>query len=253
MKSIMLSQINALFSILFLVLASSSYAAYPVIDVPNLKQNFRNTIENVAQTLKQIEQYRTQLQQYENMLQNTESLENYEWDNANQTITNLLGAIDTLNVYAEQAGGMNEYLSQFQDTDHYRDTPCFSGANCNQAELANLDQSIRYGTAIQKQANDGVIKGIDQQQDNLKNDAQQLTELQSGAQDSIGQMQALQFANQFASNQAHQLLQIRALLISQQNAEVTRAQVINDQESKAEAASEQIRKGEFVPSSAREW
>ena len=67
----------------------------------------------------------------------------------------------------------------------------------------------------QKQANDGLFKGIDQQQDSLQADARQLERLQSAAQGAVGQMQAIQYANQLASAQGNQLLQIRGLLIAQ--------------------------------------
>ena len=97
------------------------------------------------------------------------------------------------------------------------------------------------------------FKGLDQQQDAMESDARQLGRLQASAQGATGQMQAIGFANQLASNQANQLLQIRGLLIAQQNAIATRNQVLADREAIEATAAENFRKGEFKPGPARAW
>jgi conjugal transfer/entry exclusion protein len=48
-------------------------------------------------------------------------------------------------------------------------------------------------------------------------------------------------------------LQIRALLIAQQNAEATRAQVVADQEARFRAADERALKGKYIPSSRKAY
>ncbi|HNG62628.1 MAG TPA: hypothetical protein PLK54_02690 [Ferruginibacter sp.] len=80
-----------------------------------------------------------------------------------------------------------------------------------------------------------------------------LEQLQARAQGASGQMQALGYANQLASQQANQLLQIRALLIAQQNAVTTRMQAEADKEAVQQAASEQLRSGTFQASPSRTW
>ena len=64
--------------------------------------------------------------------------------------------------------------------------------------------------------------------------------LQSAAQGATGQMQAIGYANQLASQQANQLLQIRGLLIAQQNAVTTRMQAEADREAQQQAARESV-------------
>jgi P-type conjugative transfer protein TrbJ len=83
-------------------------------------------------------------------------------------------------------------------------------------------QNRRLASESQKKANDALFKGLDQQQDALTADARTLQRLQGKAQGATGQMQAIGYANQLASQQANQLLQIRGLLIAQQNAIATR-------------------------------
>ncbi|MGN5824896.1 hypothetical protein ACNQRN_30485, partial [Pseudomonas aeruginosa] len=90
------------------------------------------------------------------------------------------------------------------------------------------------------EANDALFKGLKDQQRNLTADARQLERLQAAAQGADGQMQAIGFANQLAANQANQLLQIRGLLIAQQNAVTTRMQAEADREAQQQAARDSI-------------
>ena len=115
-------------------------------------------------------------------------------------------------------GSVDAYLGMFQDVACYRDSPSFSAAGCSDAERAAMEQNRRLSSESQKKANDALFKGLEQQQRNLTADARQLERLQSAAQGATGQMQAIGFANQLAANQANQLLQIRGLLVAQQNA-----------------------------------
>ena len=231
----------------------TAHAGIPVIDGANLSQTIMTAIESVAQTLKQIEQYQTQLQQYENQIQNTMAPAAYIWDRAQSTINGLMSAVDTLNYYKTQLGSVDAYLGKFQDVAYYRGSPCFSSAGCSDAERAAMSENRRLASESQKKANDALFRGLDKQQDALKADARTLEQLQSSAQGASGQMQALGYANQLASQQANQLLQIRGLLIAQQNAVATRMQAEADREAQQQVASEQLRRGTFQSSPARSW
>lgn len=222
------------------IIITPAQAGIPVIDGGNLVQNVMTAIESVAQTLKQIEQYQTQLQQYENMLQNTMAPAAYIWDQAQSTINGLMNAVDTLSYYEQQLGSLDSYLGKFQDVAYYRGSPCFSAAGCSDAERAAMDENRRLASESQKKANDALFKGLKDQQRNLTADARQLERLQSAAQGANGQMQAIGFANQIAANQANQLLQIRGLLIAQQNAIATRMQAEADREAQQQAARDSI-------------
>jgi P-type conjugative transfer protein TrbJ len=234
-------------------LPRASAGGIPVIDASNLTQNILTAIESVAQTLKQIEQYKTQLQQYENMLQNTLAPAAYIWDQAVTTMNELRAAIDTLNYYKSQLGSIDAYLSKFQDVNYYRNSPCFREGGCTDAQWAALKEQQSLGSQAQKKATDALFRGLDKQQDAIVADALTLQRLQLNAQTANGQMEALGYANQLASHQANQLLQLRALFIAQQNAIATRQQVIADREAREAVAAEQLRKGTFKPSPKREW
>ena len=62
----------------------------------------------------------------------------------------------------------------------------------------------------------------------MRNDTRNLERLQGAAQGAQGQLQAIGYANQLASQQANQLLQIRSLLMAQQTAVGTRMQADAD-------------------------
>lgn len=214
------------------------------------------TMEDVAQTLKQIEEYGTQLQQYQNQLQNTMAPVSYIWDQAQDTINNLMRATDTLNYYKNQLGSLDAYIGKFQDVAYYRSSPCFTNAGCTPAERSAMEDNRRLASESQKKANDALFKGLDQQQTNLQNDAATLRSLQSAAQGASGQVQAIGYANQLASQQANQLLQIRSLLIAQQNAVATKMQGDSDLDAKQQAAhtsSAEPRGPDTLPSNPKRW
>ena len=244
---------------LVLALALSGIAApvhsagWPVIDVSNLSQNVVTAIENVAHTLKQVQQYQTQLQQYQNMLQNTQTPSVQLWDQSMRTMNDLRGAIDTLNYYKRNLGSIDAYLSKFKDTAGYRNSRCFSYNGCTPDEWAAMKASQDMGAESQKRATDALFKGLDQQQASMETDARQLERLQSAATGATGQMQAIGFANQLASQQSNQLLQIRGLLIAQQNVVATRYQALADREAIESVASERFRNGTYTRSPARTW
>ncbi|MEX3547688.1 MAG: P-type conjugative transfer protein TrbJ [Burkholderia sp.] len=252
-KRVLAAKVALVFALATPGVMTPAYAGIPVIDGANLTQTVMSAVENVAQTLKQIEQYKTQLQQYENMIQNTAAPAAYIWDQATSTMNQLRGAIDTLNYYKNQTGSIDAYLGKFKDTAAYRSSPCFSATGCSAAEWAAMQDSQRLGSEAQKKATDALFKGLDQQQDSMEADARQLQRLQSGAQGATGQMQAIGYANQLASQQANQLLQIRGLLIAQQNAIATRNQVLADREAQEAAAATQLRQGSYRASPARTW
>ncbi|MCY0386742.1 P-type conjugative transfer protein TrbJ [Robbsia sp. Bb-Pol-6] len=231
----------------------SVVAQIAVLDLKTASQTTISAIQNVAAVKKQIEQYKTQLRQYQNMMQNTLAPSDWVWDQAQQTITRLLQAQDTLKIFKEQAGGLDAYLSRFGDVNYYRTSPCFKDGGCSSNEMQALQASRANGSTAQKIANDAVLKAVDVQQETLASDAAKLRLLQSQATGAQGQMQAIQAANQLASAQNNQLLQIRGMLAAQATAQATRAQNVADREAMEAAAGSQFRSGSYTESPSRSW
>lgn len=228
-------------------------AGIPVIDAANVSQNVLSAIENIAQTAQQIQEYQTQLQQYENQLLNTMAPASYIWDQAQSTMNALVDATDTLSYYKNQLGSIDSYLSNFQDVDYYRSSPCFTEDGCSDAERAALEEARTLSSDSEKKANDAIFKGLDKHQENIRADARRLRFIQAGAESADGQLAAIGYANQLASNQSTQLLQIRSLLVAQQNAIAARNQAQANREAQEQAAAEQLRRGEFEESPEVVW
>ena len=226
----------------------------PVFDGANMVQTTISALQNVAAVAKQVQQYQTQLQQYQNMLQNTLTPSNYIWDQASQTISNLLSAQDTLSYYKQQIGSISQYLDQYKDLNYYLNSSYFSSQGGSATDRQAILTANSNAYEARKKANDAVLMNVDQQQTALVNDASNLQRLQSQATGVQGQLEAIQAANQFASAQNNQLLQIRSILIAQQNAEATRQQAIADKEAQQAAAAQQIRdQANITQTSSTTW
>ena len=226
---------------------NSLASGIPVVDAANLSQNVVNTAESIAQTLKQIEEYKTQLQQYQNQLQNTAIPTEFIWDQAVNTMTKLRAAVDVLNQYKQKLGSIDEVLNKTRNTEYY--TNCYSNGGCSE----EMEENRRHASEMQKASHDAAFRGLEQQHQSMVSDAQTLERLQSSAQGATGQMQALGYANQLASQQSAQLLQIRSLLATQQNALVARQQAVADREAQEDATSKHMRQSRFKKSSGRTW
>ena len=226
----------------------------PVFDGANMVQTTISALQNVAAVAKQVQQYQTQLQQYQNMLQNTLTPSNYIWDQASQTISNLLSAQDTLSYYKQQIGSLSQYLDQYKDLNYYLNSSYFSSQGGSATDRQAILTANSNAYEARKKANDAVLMNVDQQQTALVNDASNLQMLQQQATGVQGQLEAIQAANQFASAQNNQLLQIRSILIAQQNAEATRQQAIADKEAQQAAAAQQIRdQANITQTSSTTW
>lgn len=249
-----ISAIKVSFLLVILLLSGQpTRAGIPTIDIAGLVQGIITATESVTQTLAQIQQYRTQLEQYENQLTNTLSLSSWQWDSAYTTMNQLRGAMDTLSVYKTSLGSLQNYLDKFHDLEYYASHNCFKGAGCTQAQLNEVKNKALLAFESQKKANDASFKMIDKQQDTLASDAAKLQTIQSRAQGAAGQLQAIQYANQLASNQANQLMQIRGILLSQQNAAQTAAQAALDKHAYEKASEDLLRTKNFSSSPVRTW
>ena len=112
-----------------------------------------------------------------------------------------------------------------------------------------MSENRRLASESQKKANDALLRSLESQQDAVQSDARSLERLQRAAQGAQGQMQALGYANQLASHQANQLLQLRSLMIAMYNAQIARMRAVADRE----AAGERFRSGTFEWSEEKVW
>jgi type IV secretion system protein TrbJ len=203
----------------------TSPGGIPVIDYSNLVQNTTTALKQVAAYAQQVQQYQLQLQQYANQVKNTVAPVAQVWQAAQGTMNSVMG---TVNMFQGGQSQLQGYLNQFQNVNYW---------------LSASPNSYTYQTAgsiAQKQANDALVKGIVAQQAEIQKDAATLQQLQSQASTADGQMKALYAANQLAALQQEQLLQIRELLVQEQQALVARGQTLANDEAMREAATQKF-------------
>jgi P-type conjugative transfer protein TrbJ len=203
----------------------TSPGGIPVIDYSNLVQNTTTALKQVAAYAQQVQQYQLQLQQYANQVRNTVAPVAQVWQAAQSTMNGVMG---TVNMFQGGQSQLQGYLNQFQNVNYW---------------LSASPNSYTYQTAgsiAQKQANDAMVKGIVAQQGQIRADAATLERLQSQASTADGQMKALYAANQLAALQQEQLLQIRALLVQEQQALAARGQTLANDEAMREAATKKF-------------
>jgi len=204
--------------------ATSPGTGIPVIDFSNLTQNIVTALHQVMSYTQQVSQYQLQMQQYTNQVKNTVAPVAQVWQTAQGTMNSVLGTVHMF----ENGSQLQGYLNQFQDVNYW---------------LSASPNSYAYqtaGSAAQKQANDAMVKGIVAQEAQIRADAANLQQLQSQASSADGQMKALMAANQLAALEQEQLLQIRELLLQEQQALAARNATLANDEAMREAATKQF-------------
>jgi len=195
-----------------------------VIDASNLTQNTVTALKQVAAYAQQVQQYQLQLQQYANQVRNTVAPAAQVWQQAQQTMNGVLGTVGMF----QNGSALQSYLNQFQNVNYWLSAP-----------PGNYTYQTA-GSVAQKQANDALVKGIVAQQAQIQKDAATLQQLQSQASTADGQMKALMAANQLAALQQEQLLQIRELLLQEQQALAARNATLANDEAMREAATKKF-------------
>ena len=205
----------------------------PVFDASNLTQNLlsalnsvRHTIQQTAAYAQQVQQYQLQLQQYKNMLLNTTGLAQaaQAWQSAQQTMSEL----QSLYGQFSSPSQLMAQLNQYQNVQYW--------ASINTSAY----QPQTAGSDAQKKADDAWVKSLAAQQQLLQQDAANLQRLQTTASNTQGQVQAIEAASQIAAQTNEQLMEIRALMISEQNALVARQQTLANDEAMKQAASDKF-------------
>jgi len=222
MKKMILTGVALL---LVAALPISSPGTMPVIDYSNLTQNMTTALHQVSAYAQQVQQYQLQLQQYANQVRNTVAPVAQVWQAAQGTMNNMMG---TVNMFQGGQSQLQGYLNQFQNVNYWASAP-----------PGNYTYQTA-GSVAQKQANDALVKGIVAQQAQIQKDAATLQQLQSQASTADGQMKALMAANQLAALQQEQLLQIRELLLQEQQALAARNATLANDEAMREAATKKF-------------
>ena len=219
----------------FLASTASDAGGIPVADILNLNQNIVTATNNVQQVLQQAQQYRIQFQQYKMQLEEAKSWAeaDYTWENVQDVLDNLNDITNKIEYYDDTVRDIHGYLEKFQDVAYYEHSPCFTDDGCSDAERELVEINRRNASRDQKQANDAMFEMVQKQKEQLRLDSSNLEQERQRASTAKEQKAILAHANQFALEQTKQLMQIRALLVAQQEAVSAEMRRNADEEAKA--------------------
>jgi hypothetical protein len=135
------------------------------------------------------------------------------------------------NATSKALGDTQNLVGHFSDAKGY--------ANGNAIDAADAGSK---GSEAQKTANTALVQTLQDQSKSVATDAERLSKTYDASLKAHGQAIQLQYLNALASEQAHQLVQMRSVMLASQQAEVTRNQVIANREAQAIAAGAKLRK-----------
>jgi P-type conjugative transfer protein TrbJ len=232
--------------------------AIPVEDLANFAQNLVSAIEAVDMALTQVQQYQTQLQQYEEMVRNGAAPAVYTWDRIVSIQNKLSTMASSLRDYRHWLRGLDDYLSKFADLDYYRSARCYgSNLSCPESEWERIlreSQDLNgLGSESRKKTLDQLMKTLESSEGDLKDESTNLQKLQRQAQSADGQMKALQAGNQLAASEAHQLMQMRVIMVAQYRAVAVQAEVEQAEQAQQTAAGERYFRAMTTDTPAQAW
>lgn len=236
--------------IIIMVSVNASASGIPTVDIVGNIQRILQYVEDAAQTAGQAEQIANEIeslynqtQQIENQIKTLKNLSSYNW----QDYINIINQLETVALKADALAFSTANLDG--EYEKYRDLAYYK---------ANTDYSAMYEAAQTRwTANaNGTTKSsaavLSAQYDDLKDDGARLNELQGASQSVEGEVQAMQAGNQLAAFTSKQLMQVRNLLMNQQQVMIQERAQQAEREA-LQAASTKKGLGEVTPSTSGGW
>ena len=233
-----------------LILASINVSAsgIPTVDVVGNLQRILQYVEDAAQTLGQFQQIehqvnglRNQTRQIENQLKTLKNLNSYNW----QDYLNIINQLDTIAKKADALAFSTANLGG--EYDKYRDQAYYE-AN---ADFYNRQQAAQTRWSANAS---GTIKSsaavLSAQHNDLKADGTRLNQLQNASSGVDGEVQAMQAGNQLAAFTSKQMMQVRNLLMNQQQMDIQERAQKAEKEALQAAASRKFLEMNTAPSTS---
>jgi P-type conjugative transfer protein TrbJ len=229
-------------------------AQWVVTDPTNLVQNIISAIQDVNAVLKQVQQYKTQLDQYTAQLRDIASPAVWTWDLVEDTVATAQDVAEKFGERRNLLKDVHASLKQLGDPDYYRNSPCYGRSGVDrtlqggcgailEAFRAQQEESVQ----TQYEANELLFETLDKQHESMKKRLERAQKLVKHSQDAQGQLQAVQATNQLVSAQIAELMELRSLLITQQNLQVEGKRQELAQQAAAQAATSSFFGGEHKP------
>jgi P-type conjugative transfer protein TrbJ len=226
---------------LALVAILPGYSTLPVIDYSVLTQSIQQGLRQIQQYTTELNQLETQIGMYKSQLLQATGLAPAAqiWQNAQQTLNSVTG---TVNMF-RSGGALEGYLQNARDANYWLST----------STSQYTSQSANYWSTTQQTANAEMAKEIAQEETQIQADAQTLQRLQSQAGSVATQRQALDVANEMSGLEQKSLLEIRTLLVSEQQALAARSGTVANKEAMQQAATQQYFGTQLAPQNHTGW
>jgi len=182
----------------------------------------------VMQYQQQIQQYVNQFQSYRMMLQNIGQLPEAQWRQFQNSVMQLKHAVEFGQSISYTAANFDQnFRNTFKGFDQY----------LQKAQGGNLDFTSEYKNMYQstKDTVQGALKSLNLQEQDLQSDEAVMAALQRQSQSAVGQLSAVQAANQIALHQTTQMKKLQKTIMTQANMQAEWIAHQNDKEAARQA------------------
>lgn len=203
-----MSRIIYIFILILFLFTTKTGFAIPVEDFATEYYTMSAFIKESLIYIDQARQLTAQIQSLQIDLKNIERLSDQKWDGAQQALNNLGNAI--------QQGNAIAYSMQNLDAQFKKQFPGYDNP-ANQTN--NYSQTYQKWIQTNQDTMQGVLDQINLSYSQLQDEKAVDDALASRAASPLGQMQALQVANEIAAEQIAQLQKLKATMMAQTNAQ----------------------------------
>ena len=229
-----------------LAISKTSTAGIPVTDPLVLAQSILIEQHSLDQILK----LKEQLDYLEVQGRTTNR---FDWIKTQEIIDKLINISYSTSGLVDEFGSYDRYLARYQSEIQMKQSACFASQGCSKYELNKLNEELAETSSARTKMYNSSLKNVLRELESVRNDANILSNLQNNAYSAKGQMEALSFANQFASYQSSQLTQLRAITAEANQVIVSDIQAQQEKEAREKAASEKFRESRYVKSDSKGW
>jgi type IV secretion system protein TrbJ len=187
----------------------------PVVDYSAIAESIKQGLEQIRMYTTEVAQLEQQINMYKNMVLQATGIATAAqiWQDVQRTYGQVTATIN----------GIQGYVNNSRDINYWISSATASGTT-------QYNQSAGYWSTTQKTANNALVQTIQKQQAQLTADAATLQRLQTQGGSTAGMKQSLDVANSMNSLMASQLMAIRTLMMSEQQAVAARNGALSNTE-----------------------
>ncbi len=211
------SKVKKTIFVLMLLGSTQAHAGIPVVDIPGIIQSVLSYVEEALQTINQGEQLVNEVTMIENQIAQAER-EVQQLQQLPSKIKVAIGTFDLLRSAADRIDALAFTTDLKASYDSYKNINDWRTSNDFSAGQLSSVQNRWYTQQLETAKSTAQVLQASNTQ--IGNDKQTLDDMQLAAQNATGDLQIAQANGQLASLQNDQLMQMRTLMMSQQQMEI---------------------------------